>query len=121
MPPLEPAREIVNTEAYASAVESLRAAEIRLPTFAQLMDPSILPPDAGEILSRVDPDAPGPTNRFRVHWYNDATRKKPREGTRLPGVATDAHRYLGTNRGRAWTQVLLDWSSAGARASMHPA
>ncbi|HEY5701670.1 MAG TPA: pyridoxal-phosphate dependent enzyme, partial [Gammaproteobacteria bacterium] len=27
------------------------------------------------ILSSVDPDAPDPANLFRVHWYNDVTRK----------------------------------------------
>jgi len=82
MPPLEPVREIADSEVYASAVERLRAARVRLPTFAQLMDPSKLPADAEAILGGVDPDAPDPANLFRVHWYNDASRKARAE---VPG------------------------------------
>lgn len=74
MSPLEPVREIVDPETYASAVASLRTSRVRLPTFAQLMDPSKLSSNVDAILSRVDPDAPDPANLFRVHWYNDAAR-----------------------------------------------
>ena len=77
-----PVCEIVDPESYESAVASLRASRVLLPTFAQLADPSTLPPRAAAVLDGVDPDAPRAANLLRVHWYNDATR---RARTALPG------------------------------------
>src|SRR5690606_1078684 len=52
-----------------------RDAGLRLPTFAELADPSLLPPAATAGLAEVDPDAPDPRNLLRVHWWNDAVRR----------------------------------------------
>ena len=49
-------------------VERLRERDIVLPTFAQLANPSLIPPEIRRALQSVDPDAPHPLNLFRVHW-----------------------------------------------------
>ena len=46
----------------------------RLPTFAELADPSRIPEARKTALRSVDPDRPDPANLFRVHWYNDHAR-----------------------------------------------
>jgi cysteine synthase A len=55
---------------YDRAVERFTQNGIRLPTFAQLADPSTLPADAVAQLAGVDRDEPDPRNLFRVHWFN---------------------------------------------------
>jgi cysteine synthase len=67
-------RDIQDRGVYRRAVERFRAARIVLPTFAQLADPALIPPEVRQALRRVDPDAAHPLNLFRVHWYNDAAR-----------------------------------------------
>ena len=44
-------------------------------TFAELADPATIPESIRMVLRHVDPDAPHPLNLFRVHWYNDASRR----------------------------------------------
>ena len=56
------------------AVAHLRAAQVALPTFAQLADPTTIPDARLRALAGVDPDASDPRNLFRVHWYGDAAR-----------------------------------------------
>src|SRR5271166_3867988 len=46
----------------------------RLPTFAELADPSRIPEARKTALRSGDPDRPDPANLFRVHWYNDYAR-----------------------------------------------
>src|SRR5271165_6110647 len=46
----------------------------RLPTFAELADPSSIPETQAAALRSVGPDRPDPANLFRVHWYNDRAR-----------------------------------------------
>jgi cysteine synthase len=64
----------------ADAAERDRAAQwlgragARLPSFAELADPSNMPPSRVAALRSVDPDRPDPANLFRVHWYNDCSR-----------------------------------------------
>lgn len=53
------------------AVTRFRQRQIRLPTFAELAEPSRIPV---AIVAGVDPDAAHAANLFRVHWYNDDTR-----------------------------------------------
>ena len=67
--------DIVDRPTYARTVQRFRDAGIVLPTFAQLADPQRL--DAGTLkgLSTIEPDAAHPLNLFRVHWFNDATRR----------------------------------------------
>ena len=67
--------DIVDREVYDNSVARFRAARIVLPTFAELADPARIPAAVEAGLAGVDPDAPDPRNLFRVHWYNDATRR----------------------------------------------
>jgi cysteine synthase len=53
------------------AAQWLGRAGVRLPSFAELADPSIMPRSRVAALRSVDPDRPDPANLFRVHWYND--------------------------------------------------
>jgi cysteine synthase len=61
--------------AYDHAVRHFHDAAIRLPTFAELADPSTIDAGTMRALAAVDPDAPNPHNLFRVHWWNDHTRR----------------------------------------------
>jgi len=47
---------------------------IVLPTFAELADPTTIPPAVNEGLAGVDADAADAANLFRVHWHNGAGR-----------------------------------------------
>jgi cysteine synthase len=67
-------RELVDRETYDRTVERFREAEIVLPTFSQLADPSKVPDQIEAALASVQPDEPHPLNLFRVHWYNEQTR-----------------------------------------------
>lgn len=71
----DPSTDIVDAAARERAVERFRQANIVLPTFAQLADPSTIPADVRAALAGVDPDAPHPLNLFRVHWYNAPDRR----------------------------------------------
>jgi len=67
--------EIVDRDVYESVVARLRATRTVLPTFGELANPAGLPAATRTALAGVDPDAPDPRNLFRVHWYNDASRR----------------------------------------------
>ncbi len=69
-------RALVDRGIYSHAVARFRDAGIGLPTFAQLADPSRIPPQTKITLAGVDPDEPHPLNLFRVHWYNGADRRR---------------------------------------------
>jgi len=56
-------------------VKHFREARVALPRFAELADPSLIPPAVDHALAGIDPDAPHPLNLFRVHWWNDASRR----------------------------------------------
>jgi cysteine synthase len=64
----------------ADAAERDRAAQwlgragAKLPSFAELANPSNMPPSRVAALRSVDSDRPDPANLFRVHWYNDRSR-----------------------------------------------
>lgn len=66
---------LADGRAYERAVGRFRDARIALPTFAQLADPSRIPESVVRALDGIDPDAPHPLNLFRVHWWNDASRR----------------------------------------------
>jgi cysteine synthase A len=70
---LEP--DIVECTTYQRAVKRFREARIVLPTFAELADPGLIAPAIRSALAGVDPDAAHPLNLFRVHWWNDASRR----------------------------------------------
>lgn len=62
-----------STQARKNAVRVFAERGIRLPTFAELIDPTKIKAPAG--LADIDPDAPHPANLFRVHWHNDSSRR----------------------------------------------
>lgn len=68
-------REVVDPLAYRRTVERCRATGTVLPTFAELAEPWRIPAEVRAALTGIDPDAPDPRNLFRVHWYNDASRR----------------------------------------------
>jgi len=72
---LELERSVVDAEVLKRTAGRFRQAGVVLPTIAQLKDPSTIPTAVREKLRSVEPDAPHPLNLFRVHWFNDASRK----------------------------------------------
>ena len=62
---------IVDPVVRDRAARWLGRAGVRLPTFAELADPSRISQARRTALRSVDPDRPEPANLFRVHWYND--------------------------------------------------
>jgi cysteine synthase A len=67
--------EIVDRQVYDRAIRHLRGARVVLPTFAQLADPRKSPASVRAQLTELDADAAHAGNLFRVHWYNDASRR----------------------------------------------
>ncbi len=63
--------DVVDPDGYQRAVERFRAQGIRLPTFAELSDPSQIPAPIRDQVAAVDRNAADPANLFRVNWYND--------------------------------------------------
>ncbi len=68
-------RTVIDAAVYERTVGRFREASVVLPTIGQLKDPSTIPAGVQAKLRDIDPDAPHPLNLFRVHWFNDATRK----------------------------------------------
>lgn len=66
--------EVEDAAVRRRAVERLREKGVRLPTFAELADPSLVPPAIRASLSKVGPDDPHPRNLYRVNWFNDLSR-----------------------------------------------
>jgi len=66
----------VDATVYENTVVRFREAGIGLPTFAQLADPALIPANVRAALKDVGPDDAHPLNLFRVHWYNDSTRRE---------------------------------------------
>jgi cysteine synthase len=67
---------IIDHSTRQRTAERFRDKGIVLPTFAQLTEPTTIPAEVLSALDAVDPDAPHPLNLFRVHWYNDASRRR---------------------------------------------
>ncbi|WP_428120251.1 pyridoxal-phosphate dependent enzyme [Candidatus Poriferisodalis sp.] len=65
------ATKVTDPAGRSHVVERFREQGIRLPTFAELADPSLIDPDIDTALADVDPDFADPLNLFRVHWFND--------------------------------------------------
>jgi cysteine synthase len=66
---------IVDPSTRERTAARFREKGIALPTFAQLAEPATIPAHLRNALARIDPDQAHPLNLFRVHWYNDATRR----------------------------------------------
>jgi cysteine synthase A len=58
------------------AARWLGRAGVRLPTFAELADPALIPEARRTALRPVDPERLHPANLFRMHWYNDWSRAR---------------------------------------------
>jgi cysteine synthase len=65
---------IVDRAVWSRAARWLGRAGVRLPTFAELAEPSRIPETRKTALRSAHPDRPDPANLFRVHWYNDGAR-----------------------------------------------
>ena len=74
MTPFELAHDIVDKSNYESAVEHLRRANVLLPTFAELADPSKIKDARKNIGDGISAEAPHAANLFRLHWYNNQER-----------------------------------------------
>jgi cysteine synthase A len=68
-------RTIVDARVYERTLDRFREAGVVLPTLGQLKDPATIPAAIRVRLADVDPDVRHPLNLFRVHWFNDATRR----------------------------------------------
>jgi cysteine synthase len=68
-------KDIIDRRVYDRTVSRFREAKIVLPTFAELAAPGTIPAATRTALLGVDPDQAHPANLFRVHWYNDDTRR----------------------------------------------
>jgi cysteine synthase A len=69
-------RTVVDRDVYGRTVGRFREAGVVLPTIAQLKDPSTIPAAIRARLADVGPDDAHPLNLFRVHWFNDASRRR---------------------------------------------
>ena len=67
---------VVDQKRRRSAVERLRNASVVLPTWRQLSEPDALLGGMVPHPSNVNADDPDPANLWRVHWFNDADRKR---------------------------------------------
>jgi len=72
-PDLGLAESVIDAKARASSVDRFAKHGIRLPTFAQLRDPSTIDPEIVNRLAPIDRREPDAANLFRVHWYNQAS------------------------------------------------
>ena len=63
------ADRVVDAAAIENSAARFREQGIRLPTFAQLADPSTF--DHESAVGDADPQGPDSRNLWRVHWYND--------------------------------------------------
>ncbi len=84
-------RTVMDAEVVARTLGRFREAGVVLPTISQLKDPSTIPAAIRARLAEVDPDAPHALNLFRVHWFNDASRRGVAavpEHLELPSAAT---------------------------------
>jgi cysteine synthase len=70
-------REVVNEEVLNRTAAHFAELGIRLPTFAELAEPSTIPASIQARLADVDPDSPHPLNLYRVHWFNAEDRRGP--------------------------------------------
>ncbi|MGB9647803.1 MAG: pyridoxal-phosphate dependent enzyme [Stellaceae bacterium] len=65
---------VIDAAVRDRAAQWLRRAGARLPSFAELADPAVMPQLRVATVRSVDADRPDPANLFRVHWFNDPRR-----------------------------------------------
>jgi cysteine synthase A len=74
---------VADSKVRRRAVQHLREKGVRLPTFAELAEPKLMPAEVVAALGSVGADDADPRNLYRVHWYNDFARQR--------SLATPAH------------------------------
>ena len=75
MNPFDSPTQVADRATRSRAVQLARERRVRLPTFAEIADPSRAPPSAREALAGIDPDAPHAANLYRVNWFNAIDRR----------------------------------------------
>jgi len=68
-------RKVVDRGTYERTLGRFRDAGVLLPTLGEVQDPSTVPAAIRARLASIDPDAAHPLNLFRVHWFNDESRR----------------------------------------------
>jgi cysteine synthase len=66
---------LVDRAVYQRSLARFGNAGVALPTFGELKDPSTISPGIAARLRNIDPDAAHPLNLYRVHWFNDVSRR----------------------------------------------
>jgi len=66
---------VIDADARQRTIERFKRAGWRLPTFAELAEPSSMAASVRDSLTDVDPDAADARNLYRVHWHNAADRR----------------------------------------------
>ena len=72
--PLDFPAGVEDAKVRAGAIALLKAKGVRLPTFAELAEPALIPQDVRDAVAKVGPDDAHPLNLYRVHWFNDLAR-----------------------------------------------
>jgi cysteine synthase A len=75
MGPFDFPTEVEDARIRQRVVNLLRDKRIVLPNFAQLASPERAPASIRARLAEISPDAQHPDNLFRIHWFNDETRR----------------------------------------------
>ncbi|MFL6797503.1 MAG: pyridoxal-phosphate dependent enzyme [Xanthobacteraceae bacterium] len=68
--------EVVDGTRRTAAIRALRARQVRLPTWSELADPATIPATVSGSLDSIGPDEAKGENLWRVHWFNDADRRR---------------------------------------------
>jgi len=68
-------KTVVDQSVLDRTIGRFKEQGIVLPKLSQLADPTTIPEEVTAALAEVDPDEPHPLNLFRVHWYEDTSRK----------------------------------------------
>src|SRR5207245_9757889 len=74
--------EIIDATRRRAAIQSMRIAQVSLPTWSELADPLRMPAAIETSLKSVGADEPDARNLWRVHWFNGPDRK---DRVPLPG------------------------------------
>jgi cysteine synthase len=67
--------EVADKTVRQRAVKRLRELNVALPTLTELAEPERISEQQQAVLAAIDPDEVVPANLWRVHWYNDVTRR----------------------------------------------
>ena len=65
----------IHPEALSRTIARAREKQIRIPTFKQMRDPSLIPADVVKALQNVGLWDVNPLNLFRITWHNQPVEK----------------------------------------------